>query len=392
MFEKAEKLARSARFDLCGACSTAGGGRAKSAEDRWIYPAVLPDGKTVNVLKVLQTNACTNDCLYCENRVSRDAPRESFTPEELSRLFWAIFKAGKATGLFLSSALSGKADPAMARMIATAEILRRRYGFQGYIHLKVLPGASRAAVERAAQFADRMSVNLEAPGPERLRTIAREKDFVSELFSRMAWIQQAVKSGTTRVKSHTTQFVVGAARESDREIVECTARLYRERGLSRSYYSAYARPDDLTPLDSPPTPLIREHRLYQTDFLLRRYGFEFEELVFEEDGNLSLTMDPKFRWALNHPDVFPVEIQSAPRELLLRVPGIGPVAAGRICAWRRRGSFQGPEDLRKAGVLVKRAAPYLLLKGKSMREEDPQPLLPFPQPEEEPHSAPSIRC
>jgi predicted DNA-binding helix-hairpin-helix protein len=274
-------------------------------------------------------------------------------------------------------------------MIATAEILRRRYGFQGYIHLKVLPGASRAAVERAAQFADRMSVNLEAPGPERLRVIAREKDFSSELLTRMAWIQQAVESREKRVKSHTTQFVVGAARETDREIVECAGRLYREGGLSRSYYSAYERPDELTPLDCPPTPLIREHRLYQADFLLRRYGFAFEELVFEEDGNLSLKVDPKFRWALTHPGLFPVEVQNAPRDLLLRVPGIGPVAAGRICAWRRQGSFQGLEDLRKAGVLVKRAAPYLLLRGKSLTAEDAQPLLPFPPAGEE--SAPISR-
>ena len=377
MLEKVEKLSRSARFDLCGACTATGGGRQKSPEDRWIYPTVLPDGKTANVLKVLQTSACTRDCLYCENRVSRDAPRESFSPEELSRLFWSLFQAGRATGLFLSSAVSGKPDPAMSRMIATAEILRKRYGFRGYIHLKVLPGASQAAVDRAAQLADRLSINLEAPGPERLRSIARQKDYAGELLTRLTWIQQAVESPEKRVRSHTTQFVVGAAREPDREILECTARLYRESRLSRAYYSAYAAPDEWTPLDSPPTPLIREHRLYQADFLLRRYGFRFEELVFEQDGNLSTSVDPKFRWALLNPEVFPVEIQEAPRELLLRVPGIGPVAARRICSWRKQGSFQGTEDLRKAGVIVKRAAPYLLIRGRSLRGLEPQPSLPF---------------
>jgi len=377
LLDKAERLSKSARFDLCGACTTAGGGRQKSPEDRWIYPTVLPDGKTANVLKVLQTSACVRDCLYCENRVSRDVPRESFTPEELSRLFWSLFRAGKATGLFLSSAVSGHPDTTMSRMIATAEILRRRYGFRGYIHLKVLPGAGRAAVDAAARFADRMSVNLEAPGPERLRSIARGKDFAGELLTRLQWVQEAVESPDTRVRSQTTQFVVGAAREPDREILACTAGLYRDTRLSRAYYSAYAAPDDWTPLDSPPTPLIREHRLYQADFLLRRYGFRFEELVFEPDGNLSLSLDPKSGWAMRNPAAFPVEVEQAPREILLRVPGIGPVTAKRICSWRKKGSFQGPEDLRRAGVILKRAAPYLLLKGKTLPSPDPQPDLPF---------------
>ena len=191
MLEKTSLLAESARFDLCGACSQTAGGRHRSAGDRWIYPAALPDGRTIRLLKVLQTNVCTKDCQYCENRVSRDVRRESFTSEELAGLFAALHEAGKAGGLFLSSGVAGNADRVMAGMIATAEILRRRHRFHGYIHMKILPGSSRAAVERAAQLADRISINVEAPGPERLGRIAGEKDFLKELLPQTGWIQQA---------------------------------------------------------------------------------------------------------------------------------------------------------------------------------------------------------
>jgi predicted DNA-binding helix-hairpin-helix protein len=377
LLEKTSLLAESARFDLCGACSQTAGGRQRSAGDRWIYPAALPDGRTIRLLKVLQTNVCTKDCQYCENRVSRDVRRESFTPEELAGLFATLHEAGKAGGLFLSSGVAGNADRVMARMIATAEILRKRHSFHGYIHMKILPGSSRAAVERAAQIADRISINVEAPGPERLGRIAGEKDFLKELLPQTGWIQQAVADPGTRAKSHTTQFVVGASGESDREILKWTDWLYRGRGLYRAYYSAYEIPDEDTRLDTPSTPLIREHRLYQSDFLLRKYGFSLEEIVFEPTGDLSLTVDPKERWAQAHPEWFPVEVLTAPREILLRVPGVGPVSAGRICSWRRKGGFQGPQDLRKSGLILKKAAPYLLLKGKPLPGQTPQPALPF---------------
>jgi predicted DNA-binding helix-hairpin-helix protein len=262
-------------------------------------------------------------------------------------------------------------------MIATAEILRRRHRFHGYVHMKVLPGASRAAVERAAQLADRISINMEAPGPEHLEKIAREKDFRSELLPQTGWIQQAVTDPRTRAKSHTTQFVVGASGEADRDILKWTDWLYKGRGLYRAYYSAYEIPDEDTSLEAPPAPLMREHRLYQSDFLLRKYGFSLEELVFEGKGDLSLTVDPKERWAQEHPEWFPVEVLTAPQEVLLRVPGLGPVSARRICSWRRKGSFQGPRDLRKAGLVLKKAAPYLLLKGKPVRGATAQSSLPF---------------
>lgn len=377
MLEKTSLLAGSARFDLCGACSQTRGGRERSAEDRWIYPAALPDGRTIRLLKVLQTNVCTRDCQYCENRAGRDVRRESFSPEELARLFLSLHEAGKAGGLFLSSGIAGRPDAVMGRIIATAEILRVRYRFRGYIHTKILPGSSRAVVERAAQLSDRISINIEAPGPRHLEKIAKEKDFLKELLPQTGWIQQAVADPGVRAKSHTTQFVVGASGESDREILEWTNWLYRSRGLYRAYFSAYEVPDEDTRLEAPPAPLMREHRLYQSDFLLRKYGFSLDELVFEKNGDLSLTVDPKERWAQEHPEAFPVEVTTAPLETLLRVPGVGPVSARRICSWRRQGGFQGPEDLGKAGLVLRKAAPYLLLRGKRLQSRSPQPALPF---------------
>ena len=377
MLEKTSLLAGSARFDLCGACSQPAGGRQRSVDDRWIYPAALPDGRTIRLLKVLQTNVCIKDCQYCENRVSRDVRRESFTPEELAKLFVSLQEARKAGGLFLSSGIAGRADTVMERMTATAEILRRRHRFRGYIHMKILPGSSRAAMERAAQLADRISINIEAPGPQHLERIAGEKDFLKELLPQTEWIRQVVADPSTRARSHTTQFVVGASGESDREILKWTDWLYKARGLYRAYYSAYEIPDEDTNLAAPAAPLMREHRLYQSDFLLRKYGFSLGELVFERTGDLSLEVDPKERWAREHPEAFPVEIMTAPQEILLRVPGLGPVSAKRICTGRRQGGFRGPEDLRKTGLLLKKAAPYLLLKGRPLLDRPSQLALPF---------------
>ena len=377
-------LAGSARFDLCGACGQSASSRQRAtlSVERWIYPSALPDGRTVRLLKVLQTNSCTRNCLYCENRVSRDIARESFSPEELSRLFERLQAAGLAEGLFLSSSIERNPDADMARMIATAELVRKRFGFRGYIHLKVLPGASQAAIERAAQVADRISINLEAPGPEALARIARQKNFMKDMLPQVGWIQGAVENPNTRARSHTTQFVVGAAGESDLEILSWTDRLYRKAGLQRAYFSAYQIPDEDASLPGPPTPLLREHRLYQADFLLRRYGFQLDELVFQQEGLLSLDADPKQAWASQHPELFPVDISKAPIELLLRVPGIGPVSARRICTARSKGLSGIPEDLRKLGVVLKRAAPYCLWAGRALAPDCLQEELPFEEVQE----------
>ena len=363
--QKIEALGRSAQYDLCGEACGSEAIRVRDDLGRWVYPAVLPDGKRINLLKVLLTNACENDCYYCVNRASRNFRRISFTPEELAYAFDQMHRKGLVRGLFLSSGVCNAART-MDRMIATVELVRRRYAFPGYVHLKILPGATFAHVERAVQLANRVSVNLEAPNPERLARIAPPKDFTAHLLQPLHWATRLIEEskGKRASVSQTTQFVVGAADETDRELLSTTARLYREVALARVYFSAF-QPIAGTPLeDHPPTPPLREHRLYQSDFLFRQYGFTFEDLVFDDAGNLPSEADPKLTWAQAHPERFPVEVNRASREELLRIPGIGPTSASRILKLRRQGKLCELSDLRKIGAVAKRAAPFVLLNGK----------------------------
>ncbi len=363
--EKLATLGEEARYDLCcGACGTEAG-RRKDDIGRWIYPAVMPDGKKVALLKVLQTNVCENDCYYCATRRSSDVRRIAFSPDELARAFEELALRGRVQGLFLSSGVAGSPARSMDRMLATAELVRRKQGFRGYIHLKILPGASRAHVEQAMLLADRVSVNLEAPGPERLSRIAPDKDFFGGLIQMMRWVHE-IRQRTEALSrvSQTTQLVVGAAQESDAEILRTAWRLYREFGLSRVYYSAF-QPQAGTPLaELPPTPPLREHRLYQCDFLLRQYGFALDELPLDDSGFLTLSADPKTAWAMRHPQHFPVEVNRADLAQLLRVPGIGPQSAQRVIQARRQGRIRTLRDLKQLGANAERAAPYVLLDGK----------------------------
>lgn len=363
LIAKVDLLGQAAQYDLCAAC----GSRSMRQRDdlgRWIYPAALPDGRRVMLFKVLLTNACERDCGYCANRSGRDVRRLAFTPGELAATFDELLRRRLVTGLFLSSAVCGSADQTMERMIAAVEIVRFKYQFRGYVHLKILPGVQRAAVERAAQLAQRVSVNIEAPNAERLSRLSASKRFEQDILQRMRWAREFMLARGTTTAGQTTQFVVGAADEADREILLTTSRLYRELGLERAYFSAF-QPVVGTPLESqPPTPLLREHRLYQCDFLLRQYGFVYEELIFDTEGNLPLSADPKLQWARQHPEWFPVEVNRADREALLRVPGIGPRSARRILVLRRRRSFRELEALRRLGVAIQRAAPFVLLSGR----------------------------
>ncbi|HPL29446.1 MAG TPA: hypothetical protein PLG21_15460, partial [Anaerolineae bacterium] len=304
------------------------------------------------------------DCGYCANRAGRDVRRVAFSPDELAAIFAQLVERRMASGLFLSSAICRSPNQAMERMLAAVEIVRRRYHFRGYVHLKILPGVERAAVERAVQLAQRVSVNLEAPNPARLARLSEAKHFESDLWQRLRWAHEAILARGARLAGQTTQFVVGASGESDQELLATTARLYRELHLERTYFSAF-QPVAGTPLDGlPATPAIREHRLYQSDFLLRRYGFGFGELVFDRSGNLPLTADPKLAWAERHPEWFPLEVNRAERDALLRIPGIGPRSASRIIAQRRSRAFRSLEALHQLGVDTRRAAPYLLLAGR----------------------------
>jgi predicted DNA-binding helix-hairpin-helix protein len=387
--EKLDILAASARHDVCLAtCSgnTAGGvGRLRDPvhpESRWIYPAHVPGRGEVGILKILQTNACKNHCSYCflSSRCDRER-RVSFDPQELADLFMGFVRARLAHGIFLSSGVGQDPDLSMARMVQTAEILRRRHGFGGYIHLKVLPGCSAAAVEQAALVADRISVNLEAPSARYLQALAPEKRFARDLLGPMRVAAGLVRqrmggrrsapegSRGLRVNSHTTQFVVGAGEESDLDILRTVDWLYRELYVFRAYFSAFQPPPGggrvpLGPAIPGDHSLAREHRLYQCDFLLRGYGFRLPDLVFDRQGRLPANVDPKMAHALMHPELYPVDVNHAPEELLLRVPGIGPVAARRIAERRRRSPFRGLGDLKATGAALRRAEGYLEFSGR----------------------------
>jgi putative DNA modification/repair radical SAM protein len=325
----------------------------------------MPDGKRVKLLKVLLTNFCEKNCAYCANGIDRDVRRTSFVPDELARLFDQMVQRKLVEGLFLSSGISGSAQRTMDRMLATVELVRKRYQFNGYVHHKLLPGATRAQVERAGQIAQRVSVNLEAPNSQRLGQIAPLKDR-DEVLNPMRWASEFIKRGEGRwaPSGQTTQFVVGAADESDREILTTASYLYQKLDLHRAYFSAF-QPGPGTPLESKPhTPAWREHRLYQTDFLLRLYDFRLDELVFDDQGRLPQEADPKTLWARAHPEFYPVEINHAPRDALLRVPGIGPRSASRILHGRRQTRLRSLADLRGAGAVASRAAPFILIGGK----------------------------
>lgn len=360
--DKLFALGAAAENDLCGSgCGVRP--KKQGALDRCVYHAQMAGGRTVRLLKVLQTSVCRNDCGYCFTRASGSFQRLSFSPDELAAGFMAMLARRQVEGIFISSGIAGSPVGAMDRLLATAELLRKRHQFKGYLHLKIMPGAAFSQVEAAVGLADRVSLNLEAPNPAALSRIAGAKLFQEDMWTRLQWVGQLAARGQGPRAGQTTQFVVGAAGETDLELLTTTDRLYREIHLARAYFSAF-RPVKGTPLEHvPPTPTIRQRRLYQADFLLRQYGFALSELVFGIDGDLPSSHDPKLAWALRHPERFPVELNHAGRDDLLRVPGIGPRAAARILAMKREGRLKDPGVLKAAGATVARAAPFVLLDG-----------------------------
>lgn len=362
--QKLDLLGSAAQADLaCGSCGSAQK-RVRDDVGRWIYPAVRPDGKTIKMLKVLQTSACEKDCFYCATRRGRDTPRATFTPDELANTFDQIHRANLAEAIFISSGVAGGGTRTMERMIATAELLRRKYNFRGYLHLKLMPGTESSTIERALQLADRVSVNLEVPSSEYLSKLSPAKRYTEELLAPLQIARRLITMNPALAdKTMTTQFVVGAAGESDREIVSRTAELYRDLHLARAYFSAFQPVADTPLAGHTPTPLVREHRLYQTDFLFRQYGFTFDDLIFDPRGNLSLESDPKSVWAAAHPEYFPIELNRASKEQMLRVPGLGPTSVKRIVQLRRTIKLNTIEQLARIGADEQRAAPFILLNG-----------------------------
>jgi predicted DNA-binding helix-hairpin-helix protein len=368
--QKLDLLGQAASFDVCapsGRSAAMARGCVEQPPDvrPYISHVQLPSGQKKPVLKVLLTSFCERNCHYCAFRAGRDLPRAAFTPDDLAAAFDQIQHQGLVQGLFLSSGVTGSVRT-MDRMIATVEIVRQRYDYRGYVHLKILPDAEEAQIERAVRLADRVSVNLEAPNAERLATLAPRKDFGQGLMDPLRRAARAIARGQGRWTKLglTTQFVVGAVGESDRELLTTTQRLYDDLRLARAYFSAFSPVPD-TPLEEhPAAPPARQHRLYQSDFLMRHYGFRFDEFIFDTEDSLPLNMDPKIAWAQAHPERFPVEVNRAPKATLLRVPGIGPICARRILQARQQSKLFFLSDLRKLGVVTSRAAPYVLLNGK----------------------------
>jgi predicted DNA-binding helix-hairpin-helix protein len=365
--EKLAVLSQDSRYDLACACATREDEhRHRSKDDRWVYPVVLPNGGMTYLFKTLLTNVCVNNCKYCPLRTGGAEKRCRLTPEELVRSFLSYYRARRVSGLFLSSAVEDNPDATMERINRSALILRRMQ-FRGYIHLKVIPGASDAAIRQSVALASAVSLNIEAPGEENFRELSSTKHYVRDILRPMELISRLTANGSpyARVRQ-TTQFVVGASRETDRDIIASTGKLYKKLGLSRIYFSAYQRGAGAPELPGERSTasnsdlLTREHRLYQVDWLIRKYGFEADEIPLEAGGNLSLTVDPKEMWARAHPEYFPVNVNQDDPLRLLRVPGLGQVMVDRILERRRAGSrIRSLADVGRRTKLLLKAESYI---------------------------------
>lgn len=350
--EKLEVLGASSKWDTCGP-------GMKKPDLPGVYRAKTPQGEC-RLMKVLYTNQCVHDCRYCINSSSCKKASVSFEPVELAGAFQSYLKQGLVDGLFLSSAVSGDPDAVADDMIRTAGIIRVKHRFQGYMHLKVLPGVSKDRISQLAELSNRVSLNLEAPAKSIFSELSTTKQFGSDLMRRLSWMKEHQPSAGI-----TTQFVVGAAGETDAQLVSGMDRLFRKFSLRRIYFSAFD-PIEGTPLaGAPAAPARREFRLYQSEWLLRVYRFDPIELhsILDDQGFLPLDRDPKLSIALNHPDEFPVDINMAGEEELVRVPGIGPRTARRVVEKREAGlEFKRFPDLLKAGV-SRTAFPFLEVSG-----------------------------
>jgi len=342
---KLQMLSDASRYDLSCACGTKKGDdhRQRGGEGTWLYPVSLAGGGSSIMLKTLMSNVCVNDCKYCPFRATVDVPRCTIGPDEMATIFMAYVRRQAVFGIFLTSGVVGSPDNTMRLLNDTARILRSKHKYRGYVHIKIIPGASNAAIEESLSLARTVSINIETPGPQALSNLSAKKDFQNDIIRPLKFIAERTAKGSRfhRVKQ-TTQFVVGASDETDAQIVKYTAGLYDKLGLSRVYFSAYQRGsgdpaipgEKITPV-SVEAPFVREHRLYQVDFLFRKYAFTLSDIHFNEQGSLPLETDPKQLWADRHPEYFPVNINRADKARLLRVPGIGPLGAKRIIDMRQ---------------------------------------------------------
>lgn len=340
--QKLEILSKDAQYDLACACGRKDEEhRRRGARDTWIYPATLPNGGTSVLFKTLISNVCSNDCKYCPLRSDQDVRRCTLSEEETVNAFLDYFNRRQVFGLFLTSGVLGTPDATMEKLNRITRILRYKRNFKGYIHLKVIPGASDSAIEEAVSLSTAVSLNIETPGANHLAALSTRKRFIEDIVEPIKLISRLTGQGGkyAHVKQ-TTQFVVGAAEETDSEIVKYMWGLYDRLHLNRVYFSAYQNCLGDEGIDghktgNPGDVFMREHRLYQVDFLMRRYGFKESEFCFDGTGNLSLEIDPKEHWAKNHPEYFPVNINKASKYQLLRVPGLGEISVNRILEQRK---------------------------------------------------------
>ena len=380
MLEKLKILGESAKYDA--ACTSSGvdrtgdvSGGIGNAVAGGICHSFASDGRCISLLKILMTNFCLYDCKYCVNRRSNDVPRARFTPEEIARLTINFYRRNYIEGLFLSSGIIQSPDYTCEQMIEALTLLRRDYGFTGYIHAKAIPGADPELINRLGTLADRISVNIELPSQKSLNALAPDKSKSSILLP-MGHITNRISQNNYDIVKYksapkfapagqSTQMIIGATPDSDFQILRLSEAMYGKYKLKRVFYSAYIPVGDqklLPPAGTKP-PLLREHRLYQADWLLRFYGFRAEEILDEQHQDFDPLLDPKCNWALHHPEQFPVEVNKAPYETLLRVPGIGVKSAQRIVSARKQTKLDY-DDLRKLGVVVKRANYFILCNGK----------------------------
>lgn len=379
--DKLQILTDAAKYDV--ACTSSGvdrkgdGKSIGSCVAAGICHSFSGDGRCISLLKILLTNECIFDCKYCRNRSSGDIPRATFTPEEVCTLTMEFYRRNYIEGLFLSSGILRNPTFTMELLCRTVWLLRRQYRFNGYIHVKAIPGADPEVIERTGFLADRMSVNLELPTSEGLKALAPNKHRKT-ILTPMRQIQNGITANRNEVALYrnaprfvaggqSTQMIVGATPESDYHIINVAENLYRKFGLKRVFYSAFVNVtgDKCLPALPGGPPLLREHRIYQADWLLRFYGFRAEELLDEKRPFFNVLLDPKEDWAVRHLERFPVEINRAPLEELLRVPGVGVKSARRIVAARRSGNLDFP-DLKKIGVVLKRALYFITCSGRMM--------------------------
>lgn len=375
MVSKLEILAESAKYDI--SCASSGTSRSNknkgigSASRCGICHSFTADGRCVSLLKIMLTNYCMFDCAYCINRQSNDIPRAGFTPKELADLTIEFYRRNYIEGLFLSSGIVRSADHTMEKMIRVVKILRQEYHFNGYIHMKAIPGASNELIREAGLLVDRMSVNLEIPTERNLKLLAPDKDHQT-IYQPMRHIQQNLLENIEdrkKLKStpkfvpagQSTQVIIGATDETDNQILQLTAKLYKRPSMKRVYYSGFIPVnsyDKRLPVLQE-VPRVRENRLYQADWLLRFYDFSVDEIVNDEHPDLDLTVDPKLSWAIRNPQFFPVDINRASYQKILRVPGIG-VKSAKLIVMARRHRKLNIEALKRIGVVLKRAQFFIV--------------------------------